>query len=181
MRKLFCAIALCGLVSAAMVLTTTRRAQAFPPPTSGGLFFAILTGDQEVPPVDTDAIGIAAFKEVAGGNALFFTLLTFGLEDIAQAHIHLAPEGVNGPVVAFLFESVADPVTQDGLLSFGVIRADDLVGPLAGQPLSALIEQMADGNTYSNVHTLAHPSGEIRGQNGGGFVLPAPDVVPAAD
>jgi hypothetical protein len=34
-----------------------------------------------------------------------------------------------------------------------------------GQPLSALINQMAIGNTYTNAHTQANQPGEIRGQN----------------
>ena len=61
------------------------------------------------------------------------------------------------------------------MLATGTITAADLVGPLAGQPLSALIEEMPAGNTYVNVHTddgVAPPNtgpgdfpgGEIRGQ-----------------
>jgi len=50
------------------------------------------------------------------------------------------------------------------LLAEGTITASDLVGPLAGQPLSALIEAMRAGNTYVNVHTVQFPAGEIAGQ-----------------
>jgi hypothetical protein len=39
-----------------------------------------------------------------------------------------------------------------------------LIGPLAGQPFSALLNQMQAGNTYVNVHTVQNPAGEIRGQ-----------------
>ena len=57
----------------------------------------------------------------------------------------------------------------------GTITAANLVGPLAGHPLSDLIAEMRAGNTYTNVHTNDgvappntgpgdFPGGEIRGQ-----------------
>ena len=60
-------------------------------------------------------------------------------------------------------------------LAEGVIRAANFVGPLTGQPLSALVEAMLAGNTYVNVHTNDFvappntgpgdfPGGEMRGQ-----------------
>lgn len=63
----------------------------------------------------------------------------------------------------------------DGVLATGTITAADLVGPLAGQPLSALIDAINAGNTYVNVHTNDgaaptntgpgdFPRGEVRGQ-----------------
>jgi hypothetical protein len=50
------------------------------------------------------------------------------------------------------------------VLATGTITAADLVGPLAGQPLSALVDAMEAGETYVNVHTSQFPAGEIRGQ-----------------
>ena len=55
------------------------------------------------------------------------------------------------------------------------ITAGNLVGPLAGQPLSALVDAIEAGNAYVNVHTNDgvpptntgpgdFPAGEIRGQ-----------------
>jgi hypothetical protein len=75
---------------------------------------------------------------------------------------------LNGPVVAWLYPS-APPAQlldgrSDGVLSAGVITAGNLVGPLAGQPLQALIDLMASGDTYVNVHTSQFPPGEVRGQ-----------------
>jgi hypothetical protein len=40
----------------------------------------------------------------------------------------------------------------------------ELEGPLAGMSLADLVVQIDAVNTYVNVHTDAHPGGEIRGQ-----------------
>lgn len=123
---------------------------------------AELSGRNEVPPVLTDGQGQARFN--VSDESIEYRLFVSDLENITQAHIHLGPAGENGPVVAFLFGFVEGGVTVDGLLATGTITAEDLVGPLAGQPLSALIDAMNSGNAYVNVHTVANPAGEIRGQ-----------------
>lgn len=81
-----------------------------------------------------------------------------------QAHIHLGAPGSNGGVVVFLFGPEPAGIDVNGTLATGTITADDLINALAGQPLSSLIDAIESGGAYVNVHTLAHPSGEIRGQ-----------------
>jgi hypothetical protein len=110
------------------------------------------------------------------GTALEFKLIVANIHNVIAAHIHLAPEGVNGPVVAFLYGPAApgDGRTQ-GVLNTGTITAANLTGPLTGQPLSALVTAISEGNAYVNVHTNDGdpsttggpgdlPAGEIRGQ-----------------
>ncbi len=46
----------------------------------------------------------------------------------------------------------------------GELSAEDLVGPLAGEPLDALVAEILNGNIYVNIHTERNPSGELRGQ-----------------
>lgn len=127
-----------------------------------------LTGAEEVPAVETPAQGQAIFKLSADGESLSYKLIVANIEDVLQAHIHVAPAGVNGGVVAFLYPDGPPPVlipgTSNGVLAQGVITGDDLVGDLAGMPLSALIDEIRAGNTYVNVHTVVNPGGEIRGQ-----------------
>ncbi|SNQ60594.1 CHRD domain protein (fragment) [Candidatus Methanoperedens nitroreducens] len=50
------------------------------------------------------------------------------------------------------------------MLAEGNITQANLTGPLAGQPFSSLIDNMTNGSTYVNVHTIQNPAGEIRGQ-----------------
>jgi hypothetical protein len=147
-----------------------------------------LSGDQEVPPVgvviDTQARGKAEFKLSKDGNSLHYKLSVSHIENAFMAHIHMGPVGVNAPIVVWLFPSTA-PVpgplgagSQQGKLAEGTITAANLVGPLAGHPLSDLIAAIQAGNAYVNVHTNDgvaptntgpgdYPGGEIRGQLGG--------------
>ena len=138
-----------------------------------------LSGDNEVPLRATLAQGQAIFQLSEDGSELSYKLIASNIDNIFQSHIHMAPEGVNGPIVAWLYPSappaVPIPGRHDGVLAEGVITAANLVGPLTGHPLSDLVEAMYAGNTYVNVHTNDFvdppntgpgdfPGGEIRGQ-----------------
>ncbi len=133
-------------------------------------FRAHAEGGEEVPPVDTRAQGQATFKLSKDGDELSYRLIVANIEDVLMAHIHQASAGVNGPVVAWLYpagsaqEPELIPGRTQGVLAEGVITDADLVGPLAGMTLDDLLEEMRSGNTYVNVHTSAHPAGEVRGQ-----------------
>ena len=139
-------------------------------------FVSPLSGDEEVPARDTKARGNAVYDVNADDTEIQFRLIASNIDNVIQAHIHLGPRGANGPVVAFLYGLVPPGGgTHNGILSEGTITAANLVGPLAGQPLSALLNAMRAGNTYTNVHTNDgvnptntgpgdFPGGEIRGQ-----------------
>lgn len=128
------------------------------------IFIAHLSGSEEVPPVQTTGTGQAFFKLSMDGTSLDYKLIVANIENVTQSHIHLAPAGTNGAVVAFLFGNVPGGVTVNGVLAEGTITASNLVGPLAGQPLSALVDYLNNGGAYVNVHTTSYPGGEIRGQ-----------------
>lgn len=127
-------------------------------------FPASLKGREEVPPVDTKAAGQAKFQLSKDGSELAFKLIVANIEDVTQAHIHLAPVGVNGDIVVFLFGFDPAGVTTNGILSEGTITTDDLIGPLLGATLDDLVAELRSGDAYVNVHTIVHPGGEIRGQ-----------------
>jgi hypothetical protein len=153
-------VAVSATAATTTISSSSSYAQTIPP-----IFRAILEGEEEVPPVDTDAKGAAIFRTSNDETELNYRLIVGNIEDVTAAHIHLAPRGENGPVVAFLFnpEEPTEGITN-GVLAEGTITSADLVGPLEGSTLSELIDEMEAGNTYVNVHTVEHPSGEIRGQ-----------------
>ncbi len=129
---------------------------------------AHLSGDQEVPAVETRAQGQAIFKLSPDGTELRFKLIVANIENVTMAHIHLAPAGENGDIVVWLYPAAPPPQLipgrSQGVLAQGVITTADLVGPLGGQSLSALVDAIEAGDAYVNVHTSQFPGGEVRGQ-----------------
>lgn len=130
-------------------------------------FFAELSGDQEVPPVETDTTGMA----IVEFSELMFQVEVFDGIAVTEAHFHCAPEGQNGPIVAFLFGPADPPINVDGLLAEGVLTDDDIIPTDGSLPcgviindIASLVSAMEEGLIYVNVHTAAHPGGEVRGQ-----------------
>jgi hypothetical protein len=149
---------------------------AIPAGAVSNTFTARLSGAEEVPANQSKATGKAIFRLSEDGTELSYRLIVANITNVFAAHIHLGPVGENGPVVVSLFGPVpGGGGPTNGVLATGTITAADLTGPLAGQPLSALLDEMSSGNTYVNVHTddgVAPadtgpgdiPGGEIRGQ-----------------
>ncbi len=127
-------------------------------------FKAHLSGDEEVPAVMTDATGQTIFKLSKDGSELYYKLIVANIENVAASHIHAAPAGENGGVVAFLYGDGPIAGKTNGILAEGVITADELIGDLEGQSLEDLLDLMSSGGAYVNVHTSQNPGGEIRGQ-----------------
>jgi hypothetical protein len=114
--------------------------------------------------VRTAAYGIGAFQltEDRWGEECFrYAVLIDNIDNVIAAHLHLAPGGVNGPIVADL---IMNATVWNGATLGGCIYQEDLVGPLEGMELDDLVEAAAEGQIYTNVHTTEYPGGEIRGQ-----------------
>ena len=149
---------------------------------AGSLNFGThLTGDEEVPANVSPAQGQAIFRLSADGTRLHYRLIAADIDNAFMAHIHLAPAGSNGGVVVWLYPGTTPgpgPLgagRSDGVLAEGEITAANLVGALAGRPLSDLVAALEAGNAYVNIHTNDgvaptntgpgdFPGGEIRGQ-----------------
>jgi hypothetical protein len=123
-------------------------------------FAAPMAGDEEVPAVDTRATGVATFK--LRDEGLAFKVNVANIDDVTAAHIHCGSVGVNGAVGVTLFSG--GPIDVNGTLAEGVITAPDPGNGCGWADLDAVVAALEGGDTYVNVHTMAHPSGEIRGQ-----------------
>jgi len=105
-----------------------------------------LSGAEEVPAVNTTARGQGAVK-VADDGAVSGSVTTSGITGTA-AHIHSAAAGKNGPVVVPLQKG------NDGSWSV----------PSGAKLTPDQLKMFKEGELYVNVHSTAHPDGEIRGQ-----------------
>jgi hypothetical protein len=143
-----------ALVSFANNATTIADSLTLPPAATN--FASHLNGAEEVPERLCPGQGQAVYQLSKDGLELKYRLIASNINNVVAAHIHVGPLGANGPVVLFLFGSPPVPPgggAQNGVLGEGTATAANLVGPLTGQPLSALVTNMRSGNTYTNVHT----------------------------
>ena len=134
-------------------------------------FFASnLSGDQEVPKVNTVASGHAAIKVWIFKNKLklHYEIKVSNLSSSfapapGHAHFHFGAPGENGPVVKTLVLPKKIHVKNMGptwLLRGSWTSNDE-------EPLTPkLMQDLIDGNLYINIHTQRYPAGEIRGQVG---------------
>jgi CHRD domain len=138
-------------------------------------FVATLSGDEEVPARDTQAVGVATFKLREDGAALEFKVNVANIQNAVAAHIHCGAVGVNGPVGVTLFIGSPAAGSVNGTLAEGTITAPDPGNGCGWTDLAAVLAAIGSGATYVNVHTNDgvappntgpgdFPGGEIRGQ-----------------
>ena len=133
-------------VAAALAAGCATDPPRIAPPVPDGGEKISLSGGNEVPPVSTGASGsgtfwVAADCSVKGGVAVKGMAAT-------AAHIHVGAAGANGPVAVPLnkTEDNAFAVPKDAKLN------------------ESQCASYRSGNTYVNVHSAAHPNGEVRAQ-----------------
>lgn len=165
-----------------LFLTTTLAL-----PVDAAIFSTTLSGDQEVPPVNSAATGSAALTLNDAQDRLEIAIQFAGLDldgnqtsdpgdNVTGAHIHRAPAGSNGPVV---FGFIGPNNDENG---------DLVIDPVAGRIFSGW--DLNEGNNttladelpnlfneglYVNIHSVEFPAGEIRGQI---TVIPIPATLP---
>jgi hypothetical protein len=126
-------------------------------------FAATLSGANSRPtPITTAASGTATFTYVADLKTLFYRIDVASIDSVFLAHIHApADTGQTAGVILNLWLGPVKGPGFTGTLAQGV--GGDQGAPV-GMTLDSLLVLMRNGNAYVNVHTRAHPAGEIRGQ-----------------
>ena len=112
----------------------------------GAKTLMVLSGAQEVPPVNTQASGRSSIT-VIGDKVITGRVETSNINATA-AHIHSGATGKNGPVVIALTK---------GTNGNWVVPANAKLTP-------DQLKLFKSGELYVNVHSAAHPDGEIRAQ-----------------
>ena len=114
-------------------------------------FKVSLTGAQQVPSVETAGTGSADFTYDPATRELSWTITYRGLSGpVTMAHLHgPAAQGKNSGVQIWL-TAQGSPV-ESPIRGHATLTAEQA-------------QQLAAGEWYVNVHTKAHPAGEIRGQ-----------------
>jgi hypothetical protein len=105
-----------------------------------------LNGAQEVPPISTKASGRSTIA-VADDRTVSGSVIVDDMNATA-AHIHQGAKGANGPVMI--------PLTKTSDKVFSVAANTRMT--------EQQYEAYKAGNLYINVHSAAHPGGEIRVQ-----------------
>jgi hypothetical protein len=110
-----------------------------------------LSGGQEVPPAFPAGAGLADLTYDPSTRVLTWSVAYSGLSGPAtMAHFHgPAQPGKNAPVLIWLVKEGSP--TESPINGQATLTADQA-------------RQFAAGEWYINIHTQAHPDGEIRGQ-----------------
>jgi hypothetical protein len=124
-------------------------------------FRAKLDSNNEVPPVDSTAEGVASFK--LKDEAIQSKINITGIADVSGAQILMGTIGQNGDSIVDLLKTGDKIDRSDGVSIKGNFTASDFEGSLKGKDLSALQSAMATNQTYVNIMTTEHPNGEIAG------------------
>ncbi|WP_085991612.1 CHRD domain-containing protein [Oceanobacillus senegalensis] len=121
-------------------------------------YMALLTGSKEVPPVQSNADGIALFHLDKRRNQIRFRLDVAGIDFISEANIHLGRRNIIGPKVAIL----PNPTNSD--VMEGYITSEILQGPLEGKSISDLAHEIETGKAFVQIQSKRKPNGELRGK-----------------
>jgi hypothetical protein len=104
-----------------------------------------LAGDQEVPAVKSSGSGSGTIS-INDDGSVSGSVTASGFTPTA-AHIHEGKAGANGKVIV--------PFTKEG---------DKFSAPAGAKLTPDQLKAFKDGDLYVNIHSAAHPGGEVRAQ-----------------
>jgi hypothetical protein len=144
-----------------------------------GQAVARLRAFDEVPAISSPGGG--RFEAELVGDEIHWELTYFNVPGtVTQAHLHFAQPGVNGGIMVFLCSNLGNgpvgtevcppsgsrdaPATVSGTITAGNVGAGANAQGIAAGEFAELHRAIRAGIVYANVHTVAFPGGEIRGQ-----------------
>jgi hypothetical protein len=140
---------------------------------------AELDGGQEAPEKIISAATADVIYNVYSDRIEFSVRLRQFGTDVNQIHVHIAPEGLAGPIILNMYNRaihgpIEDSDTITGGVFYGVSTVNDVTPRITNDLRMRGIRNFADvraailnpaGLTYTNIHTTSVAGGEIRGQN----------------
>lgn len=117
------------------------------PVTTSVTLASTMSGDQELPPTLTGALGAGTLSLESPSRLLSGSFTVNGMT-AAAGHVHLGNTGVNGAIIV--------PMTASGTGTFTV--------PSGTLLTEAQATAFANGGLYFNAHSADNPTGEVRGQ-----------------
>ena len=140
-------------------------------------YWTALTGNQQIPPVKTDALGFVGLKFQDDLSRFVFTVNAENIGNVTGIYIYKGKENQNGTVVLDLMKAERDlkmdkriiNVTSEGkmtgTLTTGGITKKELQGELKDKSVSDFYNLMTNGSIYVSILTKDFPKGEIRGNS----------------
>lgn len=139
-------------------------------------FQATLRSYNEVPSINSTARAHLTLSISPDDSSISWSMTIVKVPGgITQSHIHFAQTGVNGGIVIFFCSNLGNgpadtqacPTNLPATIS-GTITAADVLsvtgqGMHAGD-LNSVLRAIRAGNAYANIHSVAFPGGELRGQ-----------------
>jgi CHRD domain len=140
---------------------------------------AELDGGNEAPEKIISAATADVIYNVYSDRIEFSVRLRQFGTDVNQIHVHLAPEGLAGPIILNMYNRTMHGALEgvdsiEGATFYGVSTVEDVTPRITNDLRMRGIRNFADVRaallnpaalTYTNVHTMSVPGGEIRGQN----------------
>jgi hypothetical protein len=141
-------------------------------------YWSGLTGDRQIPPVNTDARGYVGLKFDDDLGVFVFTVNAENIGNVTGIYIYKGDRNQSGSVVLDLLKAEKERKINDikilnvtskgkltGTLAAGGVTKDNLQGELKGKSLSDFYNLMVNGSLYVVVHTKDFPNGEICGNS----------------
>jgi CHRD domain-containing protein len=151
-------------------------------------YWMVLSGDQQTPAVNTDAIGFVGLKFTDDSTRLVYNVNLDNIHNVTGIYLYYSsPPGNDARVLDLLHEAresnkqfkvlqTVGSLETTGTVGLGGVTKHDLTGPLKGNSLSHLHKLVDDGKLVIVVHTMDFPNGEIRGNSFVGIDRVFPDL-----